>query len=82
MPAKGHVPIEKTGMSLTLQQLLSFLCTVIRLAIATVAIASSEPGAKEISTAASVASSMFVGGLTRPSLRYTFVDLVTPQRMA
>ena len=63
MPVRGHVTIEKTGKSLKMQQLLSFLCIVIGFGIAAIAIGTRQPGTTEISSAATWGSLMFVGGL-------------------
>ena len=63
MPVSGHVTIEKTGKSLKLHQLLSFLFIVIGFGIATIAITTRPKDTTEISSAALAGSFMFVGGL-------------------
>ena len=63
MPVSGHVTIEKTGKSLKLHQLLSFLFIVIGFGIAAIAITTRPKDTTEISSAALAGSFMFVGGL-------------------
>jgi hypothetical protein len=63
MPVRGHVTIEKTGKSLKMQQLLSLGFILLGFTILAAVVAGREPGNTEVSSAASVGSLMFVGGL-------------------
>jgi hypothetical protein len=60
---KGHVTIEKTREWLKMHQLLSFLCILTEFGIAVIAIATRQTDSNDVSTAASVGSLIFVGGL-------------------